>query len=221
MADPYSIGIAIAASELTKDRSQPERPWLDPTHPDYERLRAKAGYPRPAASTELNLAAAAEREAAERRIRARLGEALTRADIEYGQLGAYTSGARLTTRDKLRQAALRDLSTAFAGIELERAGIRQQAEAAERTAKLKEAEMAMQASAAKAQMFGQMAAASVPLMMEYVIPFIISKWGGGEAPGASPGLTSAWEGIKSEEELFPYKPEDVTLDWLGGEDIWR
>lgn len=147
---------------------------------------------RPAFSDELTEAAEAEREAAAMQINRELATALMRADLEYGAAGTFESGARLERRDEMRQAAMRDLATAFSGIELERAGIAQRAETTERGFELQEAQLRMQGEAAKSQMYGQMAAASVPILMEYVVPFIMNQFGG-EATPELPQLDIGWE----------------------------
>jgi len=147
---------------------------------------------RPALGDELNEAAEAEYGAAATRMRRELAAALMSADLQYGAAGTFESGARLQRREEMQQAGMRDLATAFAGIELERAGLAQRGVEAERGFQLQEAQLRMQGEAAKSQMYGQVAASSVPIIMEYIIPFIISQFGGGEATGL-PQLDVGWE----------------------------
>jgi hypothetical protein len=162
---------------------------------------------------ELTEAAEAEREAAAARINRELSAALMRTDLEYGAAGTFESGARIERGEEMREAAMRDLGQAFAGIELERLGIAQRGEAAERSLALQEAQIRMQGEAARAQMYGQMAQASVPLLMEYVVPFVMDQFGGGEAvaPGGSPGLTSQWESYRDVGQFPTYKGGETNL----------
>lgn len=173
--------------------------------------RTKIG--RPAMGDELTEAAEAEREAAATRINRELTSALMRTDLEYGALGTFESGARMEAREEQRQAAIRDLGASFAGIELERLGIEQRGEAAERSIALQEAQLKMQADAARSQMYGQMAAASVPLLMEYVVPFVMDRFGGGEAPvpGGSTGLTKEWGAYRDVGHFPTYKGGETNL----------
>lgn len=220
MADPATIGllalggINLARSIFSDRDAENQYAMLRQMSMQPPVAATPTTTPKPAANADIISAAGQVMEAQRINAMRALAQARKALDIQYGQTGAYNSGARITRQEELTEAALRDLYSAQAGTALQAQGLALQGSQLEqqesqfaRTLALQEAAMEAQAGASEAALWSDIGQTAGIAFLEYGLPLLLNlftRGGTNTSTGGSAALTQTTGQLTGRMQTNPW-----------------